>query len=72
MEYVKNAVWTNTVAIFNLGIAQIVGAIFYFFYSAGYVDPCQRWAVLILLPIGAAVGTVLAIRMWKEARGWKG
>lgn len=72
MEYVENAIWTSTVGIFNLSIVQIVGAIIYFFYSAGYVDLCQRWAVLILFIVGATIDTVVAIRMWKEFRMGKG
>ena len=72
MEYIERTVWTFTVPIFILGIFRIIGAIFFFYYSVGVVDTCQRWAVLILFPIGAAVDTVLAIRMWKEARTWKG
>ena len=65
MEYIERTIWTFTVSIFLLGIFQIIGAIFFFYYSAGFVDTCQRWAVLILFIIGAAIDTWVAVRMWK-------
>ena len=65
MEYLERTIWEFTVSIFIMGILQILGAVFYFFYAAEYVDLWGRLPVLILFPLGAAIDTWIAIRMWK-------